>query len=115
MSKKKQTQKSKAEGVVEPMPEKEQEDVQGKAENQPETDQASVGLEPCVNPYSEVTGPGIMMSNNDVIPITDGDFKRLQQRMNMGGVIEGAYSIDNGMIISLAKIVYLMPDTKMID
>jgi hypothetical protein len=55
------------------------------------------------------------MSNNDVIPITDGDFKRLQQRMNMGGVIEGAYSIDNGMIISLAKIVYLMPDTKMID
>lgn len=57
--------------------------------------------------------PGVLMSNNDIIEITDGDFKRLQQRMNMGGIIEGAYGLDNGMVISLAQVIILTPDVKM--
>jgi hypothetical protein len=53
------------------------------------------------------------MSNSDVINITESDFRRLHQRMNMGGILEGAYGLDNGMVISLAQIIAMSPDGKM--
>jgi hypothetical protein len=63
-------------------------------------------------PTKEPT-PGILMSNSDVINITESDFRRLHQRMNMGGILEGAYGLDNGMVISLAQIIAMSPNGKM--